>query len=1232
LVVEPSALAQTFLQSDLTGTWRLHSKSVPKLAGQTGGWAVGSVTFDAGGNQTGSLTLNDGTPVTITGGTNLVNSGGVITGTQTNTGSITASVTGAMASSKDQTWAVVTVRDSNGNPVTVNLASLIKQNVTTFANADLAGTWRSFRLVSQSNGNSVWVTGVHTLNSSGTVTSGSLTFSTGSPVNLDAGTAFSLDANGLLTGTDSNNSGATTRAYQGTMAPTKDRMVAVFTVNPGAVAFGMAIFVKETATSFATADLGANWRIHALAAPTLPPANEETLWLSGLFPFTSGGIMTDGNGILSDGEGAGPFQTSGALSVSANGTFTGTLSLSDFGSTILFPTQGMLVPGKDQAFGVFSVNDPTSPFTQIALFALVKDVGSNPTLAVAKVGAGSGTVASDQGGFICGNDCAESYGSGTSVLLTATPAVNSTFAAFGGCDSTTTSTCTINSLLVTRYVAAAFGPTPRFRFIFSYFGGGTVPSGGGAGAITFPVPLAGYFPQFCVRDDPAPPGGVTFTGPAGSFLSNTTSTQFFPFNEEAGGCYQSDFISSTTNPPGGTYTTEYNGQPRPLNVPAPDTANRKVVLLPTVTVTGGNLTSVSWVYKDATTGATLGGPPSFVAKVQINVQDLSNNQLYFSTDLLPTGSPHTLTSTVNWNNVGSVGLQYTDTLDNTYFIGFNRAVAVPLAVAISGSGSVTSNPAGINCGILNGGTCNFNFTNGTSVGLTAAPGTGATFTGWGGSCAGAGSNLNAFVFMNGPQGCVATFTATSTNQLGVTIAGSGGGTVTSSPAGITCSSGSCLAQFAHNQVVTLTPAPNQGSTFAGWSLSCAGNGQVQVTMDINKSCTATFNAGGGPSTFTLTVNLLGSGGGTVTSSPPGINCPGTCQFAFNANQSVQLSQTPNQGSTFAGWGGNCDVNGGILMTGDLTCTATFNTTQSAKLIAISTRSSVQAVNQDQEPNAMIAGFSVSGSQGTQKTLVIRARGPSLTAFGVQGALSDPFLKVLSGQTTLAQNDDWQVADPTCQNTGNQCGTAADITGVGLSPCSPNVAGCEKEAAIYITLPPGTYTAIARGASGSPGIGIVEVYEVDASSAKLVAISTRGVVQAVSLDQEANAMIAGFSVGGSPGTFKTVIIRVRGPSLSAFGVQGVLTDPFVKVLSGQTTLAQNDDWQVADPTCQNTGNQCGTAIDITNAGLSPCSPNVAGCEKEAAIQIRLPPGAYTAIARGASGSPGIGIVEVYDVGN
>ena len=301
-----------------------------------------------------------------------------------------------------------------------------------------------------------------------------------------------------------------------------------------------------------------------------------------------------------------------------------------------------------------------------------------------------------------------------------------------------------------------------------------------------------------------------------------------------------------------------------------------------------------------------------------------------------------------------------------------------------------------------------------------------------------------------------------------------------------------------------------------------------------------------------------------------------------------------------------------------------------RLVAISTRGVVQAVSLDQEANAMIAGFSITGS--TAKTVVIRARGPALASFGVQGTLADPFVKILNGQTTLAQNDDWQSADPTSANTGNQCGTASDITNVGLSPCSPIATGCEKEAALHITLQPGQYTAIARGASGNPGIGIVEVYEVGAGFSKLIAISTRSAVQAVSLQQEGNAMIAGFSVTGQQGTFKTVVIRARGPSLAAFGVQGALTDPFVKVLSGQATLAQNDDWQTADPTCANTGNQCGTSSDIVAAGLSPCSPNTTGCEKEAAIQIRLPPGSYTAIARGASGDPGIGIIEVYDVGN
>jgi hypothetical protein len=122
------------------------------------------------------------------------------------------------------------------------------------------------------------------------------------------------------------------------------------------------------------------------------------------------------------------------------------------------------------------------------------------------------------------------------------------------------------------------------------------------------------------------------------------------------------------------------------------------------------------------------------------------------------------------------------------------------------------------------------------------------------------------------------------------------------------------------------------------------------------------------------------------------------------------------------------------------------------------------------PDQVIAGVIIEGS--APMLVLLRALGPSLTGLGVPGALANPILQLFSGQTLLAQNDDWQTqADPTCAATGHTCGDAAAITATGLAPPHP------QDAALLITLPPGTYTVIVSGAGGLTGVGLVEVYEV-----------------------------------------------------------------------------------------------------------------------------------------------------------
>ena len=80
----------------------------------------------------------------------------------------------------------------------------------------------------------------------------------------------------------------------------------------------------------------------------------------------------------------------------------------------------------------------------------------------------------------------------------------------------------------------------------------------------------------------------------------------------------------------------------------------------------------------------------------------------------------------------------------------------------------------------------------------------------------------------------------TTFQLTITLAGTSTGTVTSIPAGINCKP-TCSASFASGLSVKLTPVPAKGAFFAGWSGACKGISTCTVTMNANKSVTATFN-------------------------------------------------------------------------------------------------------------------------------------------------------------------------------------------------------------------------------------------------------------------------------------------------------------------------------------------------------------------------------------------------------
>jgi phospholipase C len=289
------------------------------------------------------------------------------------------------------------------------------------------------------------------------------------------------------------------------------------------------------------------------------------------------------------------------------------------------------------------------------------------------------------------------------------------------------------------------------------------------------------------------------------------------------------------------------------------------------------------------------------------------------TQVTLTASPAANSFFAGWSGACSGTGACQVTLMQSASVMANFSTSPVLTVALTGQGTVTSTPSGINCGQ----TCSANFASGTAVTLTATAGANSSFVGWsGGGCSGASACV---VKLSASQQVTATFNINQNNTASLTVVpqGTGTGTVMSSPSGINCGT-TCSASFSSGTQVTLTATAAAGSIFAGWGGACSGaNSTCQLTLTSNVSVTATFTNQPPP---TLTVTLAGTGAGTVSSSPAGISCQPTCSSAFPLNSQVQLTAATAAGSNFAGWTGACTGTNSsctVTMTGNQQVGANF---------------------------------------------------------------------------------------------------------------------------------------------------------------------------------------------------------------------------------------------------------------------------------------------------------------------
>ena len=268
----------------------------------------------------------------------------------------------------------------------------------------------------------------------------------------------------------------------------------------------------------------------------------------------------------------------------------------------------------------------------------------------------------------------------------------------------------------------------------------------------------------------------------------------------------------------------------------------------------------------------------------------------------------------------------------------------------------------------------------------------------------------------------------------------------------------------------------------------------------------------------------------------------------------------------------------------------------SRIINLSILTPLSSPNDSFRMGFVVGGSNTSGS----KPLVIRAAGPSLSAFLSSGMLNDSKLEVYTGPTKSSENDNW----------GGSPVLAASMAAVGAFPYA---SAASLDAALSMTTAPGDHSVLVSAGGESSGLVLAEVY--DASPQATVSATTPRLINVSVLKEFAGGFTAGFVIAGTGS--KAVLIRAVGPGLAAVGVTGFVADPQLVLLNAsQQAIGDNNNW----------GGSTGLAETFRQLGAFTLPAD----SKDAALLVTLQPGNYTVQVSGVAGATGLGLLEVYEV--